>query len=808
MFSIDNIKNLFSEQEPEALFLEIMLSIENNEQNKFVKLLKKLKKIAPKHIDTFDQNDNSLLKKCIDCNNLEFVKILISNKVNTDLLDLNQQSPIFQAVIQNKLTIFKLLLETNFNVNQTDFLGNTLLHYAIANMNLTIVNLLLEKNIYQDIKNKSNDLAIHEFLKIDNSVNISNFILKSNLNYNLLDQNRNSLLHLAAINKNNQKIKELLSLDKIKINAINFLDQTALDIALKNNVPESVVLSFLNKSDLDLLYKDKRYNTILHMLIELYEESTCLLFMKKLKNKNFNNINDRKETEFSLAAKRGYLKVIQDMINYSTIVFEQNNNGNQNALVYLLEKEKFETASMLIDKGANLFYTLTPNRYIIDYFTEKSKSNAVKFIINKQDINGIPNENFNALFTAVSNNDLELVKIIIHTMDSKNLYNCSLPLIHMAITNHNIAIAEILIQKGANLLNTDDFGNTPLFHAIKNEKQHIVDFIINRMLNVDQICEDGLTAFEISIINNKPGFFLSLLDKTNIKRINSEGVSPLHLAIKQKIPEFVQQLLIAGALERDKKYQGYDNRLTNLLQNCFYYAAGYSNTEILEILIDYGADPNEYSSHEEEPPINNAIRHNNYENVKFLLSLNVKLLSFSFVNGESALHIAVRSSSFEICELILQHHTNINLKSKTRGLTPLEISILEGRDEIAILLLNNKATVNQDFLNTKDIKFFIEKGLYETLDYLLQNNFKISEMNDEGIPGIIFSLSDINNKHNWFNLLNKYNVNILEKDLNGLNILDYIDNDVLLQNIKSPIYNDSEKKSIKEKIKTILDKGE
>lgn len=804
MLSIENFKNLFTDQDPEKLFQDCMNCIENNQVKQFSKQLKKLKRLDNRWINEFDDSNISLLKKSIICNNSEFVKILLNEGVNYNILDDNRQTPIFLSVINNRLTIFKTLLERNININQTDHKGNTLLHYAVYNMNLTMVSLLLQKGAYQDIKNTHDLYPIHLLLEHQqqNDIDITNFLLNSHLNYNLLNSNRNTLLHLSILNKQYNITKQLLLLDKLKINAVNFDNQTALDLALKYNYPENIILNFFERKDLDSSHKDKENNTALHKIIDLYNEQAILNIMSKTHNLNVNNINDRKDTEFSLAAKKGYLKVMRYMISHCHIVYEINNNGLSNALLSLLEKEKWEMATLIINKGANLLYTLNPDSYLIDYFTDIEKLEAVRFIINKLEQQKIPNEHFEALLKATLNNNPEIVNIILSTINTKKLYNNNLPFIHTAINVNSKEIVEALVNKGANILQRDDHNNTPLFHAIKHNKINIAEFLISKMLELDQECESGLTAFDLSIKNNLSSIFLALINKVNIKRINNEGLSPISLAIKKKNPLFVQQLLISGALERDKKYDGYDNRLTNLLQHSIYYAAGYGNKEILKILLDYGGNLNSYSTEDEEPPIHNAIKNKNIENVKFLIEENVKLQQYSLITGDSALHIAVRTGEEEILSLLLEDkEININIKSKIRGLTPLDLALTLNNDHFAFLLLQHGASVNTSYINDKHLKEYIIHNLVQSTQFLLSKGINLKLENND-IPDIIYTLNN-ENCLDWLKILHNNGINILEKDNDGNNIFDYLTKQHLLNKINDKLSIENTKQLIND-IKIII----
>lgn len=52
------------------------------------------------------------------------------------------------------------------------------------------------------------------------------------------------------------------------------------------------------------------------------------------------------------------------------------------------------------------------------------------------------------------------------------------------------------LAHGADINTTDQHGHTPLMFALKNDKQHIVDYLLSQEADTTPVVQDGFTAQE------------------------------------------------------------------------------------------------------------------------------------------------------------------------------------------------------------------------------------------------------------------------------------------------------------------------
>lgn len=780
MLSIQNIKNMFTEDTPDSLFQDLIACIENNNIKKFEKSLRKLSRIDSELINETDNENEGLLKKSVKANNFALTQLLLDNGVNPNILDEQEENPLFAAVKQNNLNLFKLFLNYDVNLNHKDIFGNTLLHYAVKNMNTSICNLLLTKNVYQNIKNHSGFFPIHELINLDIQENkkesFSNFIKNVDLDFNINNKDRNSLLHLLISKKDYFKIQELLKIPSLKINSNNFENETPVFVAIKLTFPEQILSLFFEKDGIDISYKNNNNVTALFLLIDHYREEFVLNVLEKVKIKNVNNICLRNETEFSLAAYKGYFEVVKKMIINCNVIFQYKEQLEHNALLYVLKQNEYELANFMIDNGADITHEITPGFSILDYFISSRDSKSVELLTLRYEQSFLGKNNFSALEKAVALNDAGIVKILLKIIDNKSLYNSHMNFLHMAINLNNLNMVKILLQAGANINQRDEIKNTPLFHAVKLNRFEIVEYLLSFLVEIDQECENKMTALELSIVYKYFKIFLMLSEKANLKRINSFGQTPLKLAIQNKEILFIEHLVFSGAIEREKKYAGYDNTLVNVLQNAIYFAAGYGTPEIIDFFINYGASVNSYSTEDEEPPLHNAVKQNNLENVEHLIKLNADTNQLSLINGESVLHLAAKNPDIEMIKILLKSPlTQINLTTKISDRTALDFAIYYGNDNLAQFLIEKGGTYADDY-NLLPLEFFIRQNLIYSFKNLLSchaYNLSNEHLFYHKKPFFLELLLQYDFK--WIELLYhdlKIDINITDEY--GYNVIDYL----------------------------------
>ena len=190
------------------------------------------------------------LIKAIEKNDLAKIQNIITQ------IDANEKSedeitPIIFAVQKGNIEIVKTLIEAGVKSDITDEEQNTLLHIAVINQNEEIVNLFLDKI---DLEAQNAEEKTSLFLAVEKgNAKIVGDLIEAGAKYDIIDEVKNTLLHIAVINHNEDAVKLLL--DKIDLEVKNAEEKTPLDIAVEKEYYSLIVKIYFNNDDIENVIK-------------------------------------------------------------------------------------------------------------------------------------------------------------------------------------------------------------------------------------------------------------------------------------------------------------------------------------------------------------------------------------------------------------------------------------------------------------------------------------------------------------------------------------------------------------------------
>ena len=170
---------------------------------------------------------------------------------------------------------------------------------------------------------------------------------------------------------------------------------------------------------------------------------------------------------------------------------------------------------------------------------------------NYEDFTFVNNNNENILFDLIKDNQLEIIKTLIKREKIKidiNLKNkeFSLTSLVVALGNNYSDIALLLIDNGADINITDNFGNTGLHYLLIENNINVFNIVIEYLINKKkEIIYDiqnlnGNTILHLILLNNLENkininILETIIKNTNLNLLNQDSNSVLLLIIKNKL---------------------------------------------------------------------------------------------------------------------------------------------------------------------------------------------------------------------------------------------------------------------------------
>ena len=326
-------------------------------------------------------------------------------------------------------------------------------------------------------------------------------------------------------------------------------------------------------------------------------------------------------------------------------------------------------------------------------------------------------------------------------------------LLHEAAYKGHLLVAEYLLAHGADLHAEDNSHATPLFQAAQHGHKRMVELLLAK--GAEPSPRTAVQPLHPAVEGNFKGVIEVLLAHkadVNVKHpaqrrqghaaYPNEGMTALHIAVKEKSLEIAQLLLSNGA---DLKAVYQKQRTSHPLNSLgsfdgtpLHFAVQNGNPTAAKMLLSKGADVNALSSagltplhyvpnRESQPetameladmllaagakvnapgnedgelpgwtPLHIAVYHKLPNILRLLLEKgadpNLLLLSQSG-NERTALNMAVNGSVPEVVELLLKHKAEVNARDHN-GNAPLVRAIRERNQRIVELLLSNGADPN------------------------------------------------------------------------------------------------------------------
>lgn len=393
---------------------------------------------------------------------------------------------------------------------------------------------------------------------------------------------------------------------------------------------------------------------------------------------NAHVMNLGKKTPLLIAAANGQLACVRALLRRSTANVNMKDRQGKNALEYACANNSLDIFTVLVlDGKANIQV-----RCELDQTT--------------------------LLMTASKNGFLEIVEFLLEqgTDSYIDAIDCAYRTALYYACDHP-AVFDILLTHGASPVYVDRSGKTILMRAAELGSTQNVQTLLQREVEVDQLDNDGYTAFAYACLYGHVDVASMLLEAGACPSIaDFDDKTPLMLASFYEHDDIVK-LLLRSSRPQDigvdcQDFQGMTALSKACLRGC---------TNIAKALLTHGASTR-IADQEGMTPLMHASRRDHTSIVEAILDKDMSTLNAQDSKGQTALYHACERQSLACVTMLLGAKARDDLANEDR-ITPLMLACFVGNRPIVEELLNDR--VDGSVLNQQDNKHG-QSALYYACD--------------------------------------------------------------------------------------------
>ena len=468
------------------------------------------------------------LARAAENGDLETVKNLLEEELSPNFIkecsiDSEERFLLKYVVELDQFEMLQLLLDhggrkyINYKYPLTSFRKEeTLLHVAVRCGNLKIIKLLLDYEAEIDARDEDGETPLFEAVYINTGDyerdkirynEVVDLLLEYGANINAVNNYGSTPILAASVmgNMNNNCTEKLFKMGA-DVNIADKIGKNMLMLCFRT--PEDEF-----RKPLDLIKR----STSETIKAQDVDGRTPLMHAIINAGKNYN------------AENAGVIKFIKELVKAGADIDIKDKSGHD-ALSYAISINNIEIVQILIDHGAKLENADAQDdkgrtllmraviNVIDDYAIEGTKTMEFieKLLIVGANINIRDNNGYNALLYAISKNNMQIAKFLIdHGAKLENVDvrddKGRTPLMRAMIAsveiyNHRkkreiIENIEMLLQAGADINITDNYGNNALSYAISKNNREIVQFLIDHGANLNnEAMLNGILTLNLEII--------------------------------------------------------------------------------------------------------------------------------------------------------------------------------------------------------------------------------------------------------------------------------------------------------------------
>jgi ankyrin repeat protein len=544
--------------------------------------------------------------------------------------NIDGKTALHLAVEAERADLVPLLLEYHSDIFAADNAGRIPLVIALKNNNKTLPMLITEGTVLQSDSGGNTPLHIAVQNKADPS--IIGMILDKKAPVDTRNKEGNTALHLAVM-INDELTGALLITRGADIFGPNASGESPLYLAL--NSPGSLRGWMLTQKTLTA--NDGLGNTALHYIAQWKMAQYVPLLVQR--GSKLEAAAATGETPLFMAARANSPETIEALLKAGALIYARDSLGNTVLHCAVLWNAQ-NAADTLIRGGLNV----------------NSQNLAGKSPLHDAIRLGIPLDSL--LIRRGANLEIR---------DAQG----NTPLMEAVLAGFPV-MTEKLTNNGADPIARNNRGDTPLHLAVVMQRRDLVTLLLGCGVPIHARNSQGATPFNTALVTS-PEMVSILLTKDRILAADDDGLSPLHIAIKQQAsPVMVQIIINQGGRISTVDSEGRTPLRLALEMNAF---------EEAKILADAGSDVFSFAA-DGNTAADIALTKGSGA-VKAIFS--GPAINTRDSSGNTVLHYAAKNGDAALIGILLELGANKKIKNIASE-SPAEIAIRWDHQEAAILL--------------------------------------------------------------------------------------------------------------------------
>jgi tankyrase len=617
-----------------------------------------------------------------------------------------KKSELLQAArTGDEQVLMALLTPLNVNCHAGDGRKSTPLHLAAGYNRVGVVKLLLQHGADVHAKDKGGLVPLHNACSYGHR-ELTEALLGHGANVNALDLWQFTPLHEAA-SKARMEVCSLLLSHGADPTIPNCHSKTALDLSTSDMNRERLDMEFkgyqlLNSAERGDLSRAKKLLTCTPQLISFQHMLTldsalhCATASKRKslvellvrRGADVNTRNKLMMTPLHVASEKGHGAIVELLTKHGARVNEADHLG-QTPLHVAAQAGRVGVARFLLVNGADQNTRTTAGQDAEMVATP----GVVKVLRERPACSNSDIES--QLLEAAKNGEIEVVKRLctLRNVNCRDMQGRFSTPLHFAAGYNRVDVVEYLLQQNADVTAKDKGGLVPLHNACSYGHYEVGEQLVQHMTNVNVVDLWKFTPLHEAAAKGKYEICKLLLKHgADINRRNRDNLTALDLVKEQEGD--LADLLRGDSALLDAAKKGDLDRIKKLLTpeniNCrdeegrnstlLHLAAGYNHLDVVEYLLENGADVNARDKGG-LIPLHNASSYGHVDVALLLIKYN-SLVNMCDRWNFTPLHEAAQKGRTQLCSLLINHGADVTLQNQ-EGLTPLDLA--SGDDVEALL---------------------------------------------------------------------------------------------------------------------------